>query len=100
MVFTVLTLSQLVHSLAVRSERESLWSIGLFSNLPVLAAVLFTMGLQLLVIYTPSLNPIFNTHPLPLADLALCFALSALLLPAVEIEKALVRRGRIYARAG
>ena len=32
-VFTVLTVSQLFHSLAVRSERESLFSTGLLSNL-------------------------------------------------------------------
>ena len=38
-VFTVLTISQLFHSLAVRSERESIFRIGLFSNLPMLGAV-------------------------------------------------------------
>ena len=32
MVFTVLTLSQLGHVLAVRSERESLFAIGVFFN--------------------------------------------------------------------
>ena len=34
MVFTVLALSQLGHVLAIRSERESLFSLGVFSNLP------------------------------------------------------------------
>jgi len=95
-VFTVLTVSQLFHSLAVRSARASLWSLGLASNLPLLGAVLLTLGLQLAVIYTPALNPIFNTQPLPLFDLAVCFALSSLLLLAVEVEKVLVRGGRIY----
>jgi Ca2+-transporting ATPase len=95
-VFTVLTVSQLFHSLAVRSERSSLISIGLTSNLPMLGAVLLTVGLQLAVIYVPFLNPIFKTQPLPLFDLAVCFALSSLVLFAVEIEKALVRRGRLY----
>ncbi|MEA3275042.1 MAG: cation-translocating P-type ATPase [Pseudomonadota bacterium] len=95
-VFTVLTISQLFHSLAVRSERASLLSIGLTSNLPILGAVLLTVGLQLAVIYVPALNPIFKTQPLPLFDLAVCFALSSLVLVAVEVEKALVRRGRLY----
>ncbi len=95
-VFTVLTVSQLFHSLAVRSERSSLLSIGLTSNLPMLGAVLLTVGLQLAVIYVPFLNPIFKTQPLPLFDLAMCFALSSLVLFAVEIEKALVRSGRLY----
>ena len=96
-VFTVLTVSQLFHSLAVRSENASLFSIGLFSNLPMLAAVVFTLAAQLAVIYMPALNAIFHTQPLPLPDLMACLALSSLVLFAVEFEKWLVRRGLIYA---
>jgi Ca2+-transporting ATPase len=96
MVFTVLTVSQLFHSLAVRSESISLFRIGIFSNLPILGAVLLTLLLQLVVIYTPALNTIFHTQPLPLFDLAVCLALSSLVLFAVEIEKWLARRGLIY----
>jgi len=95
-VFTVLTVSQLFHSLAVRSDSASLWQIGLFSNLPMLGAVLLTLLLQMAVIYLPALNSIFYTQPLPLYDLAVCLALSSLVLFAVEIEKWLVRRGFIY----
>ncbi|MEN8170673.1 MAG: cation-translocating P-type ATPase [Pseudomonadota bacterium] len=95
-VFTVLTISQLFHSLAVRSERISLWRLGLTSNLPMLGAVLLTVGLQMAVIYVPALNPIFKTQPLPMFDLGVCFALSSLVLVAVEIEKVLLRRGSLY----
>ena len=95
-VFTVLTVSQLFHSLAVRSESASLFSIGLFSNLPMLGAVTLTLSMQLAVIYVPALNGVFHTQPLPLFDLAFCLALSSLVLFAVEIEKWLMRRGMIY----
>ena len=95
-VFTVLTISQLFHSMAVRSERQSLFTIGIFSNLTMLGAVLLTVSLQMAVIYTPFLNPIFNTQPLPLPDLLLCFALSSLTLFAVEIEKWMARHKLIY----
>jgi Ca2+-transporting ATPase len=95
-VFTVLTVSQLFHSLAVRSETASLWTIGLFSNLPMLGAVLLTLLLQMAVIYVPALNPVFHTQPLPLFDLAVCLALSSLVLFVVEIEKWLMRRKLIY----
>ena len=95
-VFTVLTLSQLFHSLAVRSETASLFSIGLTSNPAMLAAVTLTLVLQLAVIYVPQLNPVFHTQPLPLADLLMCLGLSSLVLVAVEVEKWLVRRGRLY----
>jgi Ca2+-transporting ATPase len=95
-VFTVLTVSQLFHSLAVRSETESLFRIGLFSNLPMLGAVILTLLLQLAVIYLPALNSIFYTEPLPMFDLAVCLALSSSVLFVIEIEKWLVRRGVIY----
>jgi len=95
-VFTVLTISQLFHSLAVRSDRASIFSIGLLSNLPMLGAVLFTICLQMAVIYLPSFNQVFHTQALPLYDLLVCFMLSSLVLFAVEIEKWLVRRELIY----
>ena len=66
MVFTVLCLSQLAHVLAIRSEHESLFSLGLFSNLPLLGAVALTFVLQMATIYVPALNHIFKTAPLSL----------------------------------
>jgi Ca2+-transporting ATPase len=98
-VFTVLTVSQLFHSFAVRSERESVFTIGLFTNRNMLAAILVTFLLQMSVIYIPVLNPIFHTQPLPLFDLAICIGLSSLVLIAVEIEKYLIRKGFIYAQS-
>ncbi|MDH3588557.1 MAG: cation-translocating P-type ATPase [Gammaproteobacteria bacterium] len=95
-VFTVLAVSQLFHSLAVRSETASLFRIGLFSNLPMLGAVLLALSLQMALIYVPALNTVFHTQPLPMFDLAICLALSSLVLVAVEIEKTLVRRGLLY----
>ena len=95
-VFTVLTVSQLFHSLAVRAHRASLFRIGLASNRPMLAAVSLALLLQLAVIYVPALNPVFSTQPLPLLDLAVCLGVSSLVLVAVEIEKALMRRGLLY----
>lgn len=87
MVFTVLTLSQLFHALAIRSENASLISIGLMSNRPMLVTLLVTFLLQMAVIYTPILNTLFHTQPLPLFDLIFCLALSSLVLIAVEAKK-------------
>lgn len=95
-VFTVLTFCQLVHVLVIRSEKESLFSQGLWSNKWLLGAVAITVALQLAVIYLPFLNPIFRTSPLPLAELALCFAVPVVVFVAVEIEKWLVRKDWIY----
>lgn len=96
MVFTVLTLSQLGHVLAIRSERESLFTQGVLSNRMLIGAVLLTLALQLAVLYVPWLNPIFRTEPLSVGELAACLALSSVVFFGVEIEKALVRRGWLY----
>ena len=56
MVFTVLCLSQMGNVLALRAEKESLFSLGLFSNLPLLGAFLLTFALQMATIYIPFLN--------------------------------------------
>ncbi len=87
MVFSVLVFAQLFHSLAIRSERYSLFSIGLFSNPALIVAVIATMAAQLLVIYVPALNVIFHTAPLTLAQLGACLGLGAVVLLLVEIEK-------------
>lgn len=87
MVFTVLSLSQLGHVLAIRSDREFLYKQGIFSNLPLLGAVLLTCLLQLAVIYLPFANEIFKTQPLSFPELMICVSASAILFHAVELEK-------------
>ncbi len=92
MVFTVLCLSQMGHVLAIRSEKESLFRLGLLTNKPLLGAVLLTFILQLATIYIPFLNPVFKTEPLSLGELLFALAMSSVLFVAVEIEKWFKRR--------
>ncbi len=97
MVFTVLTLSQLGHVLAIRSERDSLFTQGPWSNRPLTLALLFTFALQMATIYLPWLNPIFKTEPLTFDELTFCLAISSVVFVGVEIEKWMIRRGWLYA---
>ncbi|MEY4139076.1 MAG: hypothetical protein RLZZ371_1258, partial [Pseudomonadota bacterium] len=92
MVFTVLTLSQMAHVMTIRSERESVWQLGLRSNTPLLCAVLLTFVLQMATIYVPMLNPIFKTQPLSFVELGICLGAAAIVGVMVEIEKAWRRR--------
>jgi Ca2+-transporting ATPase len=94
--FTVLTLTQLAHALAIRSDRESLLAIGLLSNRPLLGAVALTLLLQMAVVYLPALQAIFKTTGLTPGELLLCLTLPLVVRLAVEIEKWLARRGLIY----
>jgi len=95
-VFTVLTFSQLVHVLAIRSERDSLFTMGWFSNPWLIAAVLLTVGLQLAVVFLDPLQAVFKTSGLSGDELLVVLGLPWVVLVAVEIEKLLFRRGLIY----
>ncbi len=91
MVFTTLVLSQLGNAMALRSDRDSLFSIGLFSNRAMLGTVLLTFGLQLAVVYVPLFQGIFNTQALSLSELAISLVLSTAVFWGVEIEKLVLR---------
>jgi Ca2+-transporting ATPase len=99
MVFTALTLSQMAHVLAIRSETEPLWRIGLGSNKALLGAVTLTFALQMATIYVPFLNPVFKTQPLSAFELGLCLAAAAMVFVVVELEKAWRRRRSCSQRA-
>ena len=92
MVFTVLVVAQLFHSMAIHSERYSLFSIGIFSNPALLVAVLAAVAAQLAVIYVPALNSVFKTAPLSGTELAACFGIGSIALVIVEVEKFVRRR--------
>jgi Ca2+-transporting ATPase len=92
MVFTALCLTQLGHVLAIRSEKHSLFTIGLFSNNYLLGAVVLTFAAQMATVYVPFLNRVFRTEPLTLNELAVTVLLSSVVFFAVEVEKLIRRR--------
>jgi len=92
--FTMLCFVQLGHVLAVRSERESLFTQGLLSNKPLVGAVALAIALQLAIIYLPALNRLFKTQALSAAELALTVAGAVSVFAVVEAEKWFWRRGR------
>jgi len=81
------------HVLAIRSETESFFSQGLFSNRPLLGAVALTFALQMATIYIPFLQPIFKTEALTFNELLFTLGISSVVFIAVEIEKVFKRRG-------
>jgi P-type Ca2+ transporter type 2C len=100
MTFTVLALSQMGHVLAVRSEYASLFQVGLWSNRALLGAVVVTLVLQLVILYVPGLNAVFGTQPLTAFELLVALGLSSVVFVAVEIEKAVKRKGGLRVSQG
>jgi Ca2+-transporting ATPase len=92
MAFLTLSLCELFRAYTVRSEKVSLFRIGVFSNRFMQYAVGLSITLLLLVTSVPFLRPIFNTHfPSPVEWSTV---LSLALIPAVseEITKFFLRR--------
>jgi len=87
MIFTTLTLSQMGHAMAIRSERESIFKLGFFGNRFMLMAIGGTVLLQLVLIYAPFANDFFYTVPLSIGELAICFGLAILTFLGVELDK-------------
>lgn len=89
MIFTVLTLSQLGNALATRSDTDSLFRLGVFSNRPLIGAISLTFVLQLAVIYVPAFQSVFRTVPLSAGHLVQCLLLSTVVFFAIEVKKLL-----------
>jgi Ca2+-transporting ATPase len=92
MLFTILTFSETVIALAVRSESQSLFHLGLFSNKPLLGAIALTLGFHLAVLYVPLLQNLFQTTALSLSELGFSLGMSTLVFWAIEGQKWLIRR--------
>ncbi|MGI9529527.1 MAG: cation transporting ATPase C-terminal domain-containing protein, partial [Acidimicrobiia bacterium] len=93
MVFTTLALSQLGNALAIRSDRKSLFSLGLRSNMYLTWTVLITLAIQIVIIYWQPLQNLLHTEALSGYELGVVLVASTIVFWAVEGEK-LFRRIR------
>jgi Ca2+-transporting ATPase len=91
MVFTALVLSQMAFAFAVRSEQESVFKVGIFSNPAILGAIALTVGLQMIVVYLPFAQNVFETDPLDVEHLVVALIFSALPFFGFELKKLWVR---------
>ncbi len=87
MVFTTLTLAQMGNALATRSNTDSIFKIGFWSNRLMVLAVSITFLLQMALIYVPFLQGFFTTEALPVTDLLIALATSLIVFVAVELSK-------------
>jgi len=92
MAFVTLSLCELFRAYTVRSERQSVFRIGVFSNRSMQYAMAFSLSVLALVISVPFLQPIFNTHFMSGREWAVVLSLA--MIPAVseEITKFFLRR--------
>ncbi|GMV32792.1 MAG: ATPase [Chloroflexi bacterium] len=92
MAFVTLSLCELFRAYTVRSERASIFKIGVFSNKYMQYAVGVSVTLLLLVCSVPFLQPIFNTHFLSAREWMIVAGLALTPAIAEEITKFFLRR--------
>jgi Ca2+-transporting ATPase len=86
-VFNVLCFSQLGHLLAIRSQKQAIFTSDFFANKPLILSVFITLILQFAVTFIPILQPIFHTKELSITELIGIGFASSLVFFAVGIEK-------------
>jgi Ca2+-transporting ATPase len=92
MAFATLSISELLRAYTSRSERYSLWKIGVFTNKWMQIAVLTSLVILLTIIYLPFLQPIFGTQSLTGQDWVIILPLILVPSIAAEINKWVLRK--------
>ncbi|KAI9019021.1 PMR1-type calcium-transporting P-type ATPase [Hyaloraphidium curvatum] len=92
--FTSFVFFDIFNSLACRSEKRSVFELGLFSNSMYNIAVGLSLAGQLLVIYFPFFQGIFQTEALEVKDLLHIAVVASSVLWIDEIRKFVKRRRR------
>ena len=85
--FTVLVVAQLVHVFNCRSERLSLFQLGVGTNRALVWAFLLSLIVQVAVLTVPAVRPIFKVASLPIEDWILMGATGVLPFVIMEVVK-------------
>jgi P-type Ca2+ transporter type 2C len=85
--FVVLSGTQLVHALNMRSEHKSIFKVGIFTNMYMIGAIAIGIILQLAVIYIAPIAEVFKVVPLTLQDWGFVILLSLIVLVVNEVAK-------------
>jgi len=92
MAFVTLSLCELFRAFTCRSEKLSLFQIGVFSNPWLVAAVAASILMLVVTVFVPFLNPIFNTNPLSLTEWEVVIGFALIPAASEEITKWYLRR--------
>jgi Ca2+-transporting ATPase len=92
LIFTLVVMSCMFNAFNWRSDKLSVFSLGIFTNRSLIYAVLSTVLLQLAVIYVPVLQTAFRTVPLSISDWGMIIPLASTTLIVMELTKYLELR--------
>ncbi|EGY79841.1 calcium-translocating P-type ATPase, PMCA-type [Peptoniphilus indolicus] len=87
MAFATLIISELLRSYSARSIKDTLFSIGIFSNRKLVWATLLSLALTLVVMEIPGVRELFKLTPLSLKDWVVILVGALIPLALGEIQK-------------
>ncbi len=90
--FMTLTFSELFRAYASRSNTESIFKIGIFSNRHLVLATFVSFILQVGVVYLPFAQKVFKTETIGIAELAIVILLASVPFWVTEIVKAVNKK--------
>ena len=91
MAFLTLSMVEIFHSFNMRSRHASLFSLKK-QNMWLWGTLAFSLLITAAVIFVPFLNKAFSFTPITLAEYLTAMALALVVIPIVEIEKAINRK--------
>lgn len=90
--FASIIICQVADVIICRTRRQSLFTVGVFSNRLVLLGIAAELGLLALIAYVPVFNTFFGTAPLEPWHLVLSIPFAMLIMVGDEIRRVFVRR--------
>lgn len=89
--FLTLVLIQFFKAYNFRSDKQSIFKIGIFKNKWLNIAIPWEIALLVVIVYTPVLQHSFHTFPLGGFDWLIVVLLAATIFPVLELTKAIFR---------
>ncbi len=94
--FITLATLEILFSFVCRSDKKSVFKIGIFSNKPMLFCVLGTVLVQIAIVLTPTLASLLNIPVLPI-DVHICIIITSIVTVVIfEVIKIIL--GKIFAK--
>jgi Ca2+-transporting ATPase len=92
MCFVTLILIQFFNAVNCRSEKHSIFKIGLLSNKWLLLAIAGSLSMTVMLVYVPFLQEVFHTYALSAVDWGIAIVSASSILIVVEIGKLISNR--------
>ncbi len=86
-----IVMSQFFNGFAVRTDEQSVFKVGLLSNLPLVAAEFVGVGIMACISYLPPLQHVFHTTGMTKYDWAMLATFGLVLFVAEELRKFVLR---------